>query len=91
MDFSKQIYLSIHLLQVYKQVIERLKSAYAQVLLRIGDPLDSETLYAPLHTESSVKEYKETIARALELGGKIEFGGKVTSLIIYVHMCIHVK
>lgn len=62
---------------MYKQVIERLKSAYAQVLKRIGDPLDSETLYAPLHTQNSVDEYKETIERALSLGGKIEFGGKV--------------
>lgn len=62
---------------MYKQVIERLKSAYAQVLKRIGDPLDSETLYAPLHTQNSVDEYKETIERAISLGGKVEFGGKV--------------
>lgn len=59
-------------------MISRLKKAFAQVLTRIGDPLDKDTLYGPLHSENSVNEYKRTIEEAKKLGGKIEFGGKVS-------------
>lgn len=44
---------------------------------RIGDALDENVLIGPLHTETSVKKYKDTIDQAVKAGGKIEFGGKV--------------
>lgn len=43
---------------------------------RVGHPLDDATLYGPVHNEQSVKDYKNTIAEAVKLGGTIAFGGK---------------
>ncbi|RZF40504.1 hypothetical protein LSTR_LSTR000383 [Laodelphax striatellus] len=62
--------------KVYDEVLGRLKKAYGQVMTRIGDPLDENTLYGPLHSQVSVDKYKATIADAVKQGGKIEFGGK---------------
>lgn len=39
--------------------------------------MESNTLYGPLHNQLGVNEYKQTIAEAIEQGGKIECGGKV--------------
>ncbi|XP_071442810.1 putative aldehyde dehydrogenase family 7 member A1 homolog [Hetaerina americana] len=63
--------------KVYDEVLTRLKQAYGQVMKRIGDPLEEGTLYGPLHSEVSLKKYQQTIKEAVELGGKIEYGGKV--------------
>ena len=49
--------------------------AYRDVLPKIGDPLKSDTLMGPLHSESSVKEYLEGLERIKSEGGKILFGG----------------
>ena len=65
---------------VYDEILARMKTAYAKVLSRIGDPLDEGTLYGPLHSEVAVNEYKKTLVDAVNAGGKIEFGGKVRSL-----------
>lgn len=46
------------------------------MLKRIGHPLESVTLYGPLHNQIAVNNYKNTISEALELGGVIECGGK---------------
>lgn len=62
--------------KVYDQVLNRLIQAYQMVLNRKGDPLDEKTLYGPLHTESSVKEYLDAVDEAIKSGGKVEFGGK---------------
>ncbi|KAK9882820.1 hypothetical protein WA026_023331 [Henosepilachna vigintioctopunctata] len=62
---------------IYDEFLERLKNAYAQVLNRIGDPLKENTLIGPLHSEQSLKNYKETIEAIKQQGGKIEFGGKL--------------
>lgn len=42
---------------------------------RVGHPLDSSTLYGPLHNQQAVDNYKATIDEAIKLGGKIEVGG----------------
>jgi len=63
--------------KVYDQVLERLKKAYASIFSRIGDPLEEGTLYGPMHSQVGIEGYKKTIAEAVSLGGKIEFGGKV--------------
>ncbi|RWS12975.1 aldehyde dehydrogenase-like protein [Dinothrombium tinctorium] len=60
---------------VYDKVLSSLKNAYAQI--RIGDPLEKDTLCGPLHTESAVNQYLQAIEEAKRLGGVIECGGKV--------------
>lgn len=62
---------------MYEEVLEKLKKAYGQVLHRIGDALDDNTLIGPLHSETSLKNYLETIDKIVKAGGTIEFGGKV--------------
>ncbi|MBD3867679.1 MAG: aldehyde dehydrogenase family protein [Acidobacteria bacterium] len=53
--------------------IERLKNAYGQI--RIGDPLDENTLMGPLVDESAVKEMEEALERVRKEGGEILCGG----------------
>lgn len=48
---------------------------------RLGDPLDESTLYGPLHNAQAVENYKQTLAEAVKAGGKIEFGGKVRTIL----------
>ncbi|RWS30234.1 aldehyde dehydrogenase-like protein [Leptotrombidium deliense] len=60
--------------KVYDQVLSSLKKAYSQV--RIGDPLEPQTLCGPLHTENAINEYLSAIEEAKKLGGVIECGGK---------------
>jgi acyl-CoA reductase-like NAD-dependent aldehyde dehydrogenase len=64
-------------LQVYDEVLQRLKKAYQQTLNRIGDALDDKTLIGPLHSKQSLQKYQNTIAEIKKQGGTIEFGGKV--------------
>jgi aldehyde dehydrogenase (NAD+) len=56
-------------------VVERLKAAYAQV--RIGDPLDPDTLMGPLIDQAAVENFEHAIAEALAAGGRVECGGRV--------------
>lgn len=56
------------------QVIEKLVGAYQQV--RIGDPLDSDTLMGPLTDNSAVQRYEAAVAKAQASGGKVLTGGK---------------
>ncbi|XP_078253127.1 alpha-aminoadipic semialdehyde dehydrogenase [Rhinoraja longicauda] len=58
---------------IHDEVVERLVKAYTQV--RIGDPLDSNTLYGPLHTTTSVDMYKNAVEQAKEQGGNVVCGG----------------
>lgn len=67
------------MIQVYDEVLTRLKKAYQQVQNRIGDPLESNTLIGPLHSEQSLQKYKDTIAEIKKQGGKIEIGGNVSN------------
>ncbi|CAH1995686.1 unnamed protein product [Acanthoscelides obtectus] len=62
---------------VHDEVLGRLKKAYSQVLNRIGDALESNTLVGPLHSQLSLQKYKHTIDEIKKQGGTIEFGGKV--------------
>lgn len=59
---------------IAETMIERLKSAYAQV--RIGNPLDSQTLMGPLVTRKAVEAYLDGIRRIREQGGEVLYGGK---------------
>ncbi len=57
------------------EVVQRLKSAYAQV--KIGDPLDSGTLMGPLIDAAAVENFRSAVAEAVAAGGEIVCGGKV--------------
>ena len=54
---------------------KRLVAAYAQV--RIGDPLDPDTLMGPLIDRSAVTRYEAALASAQAQGGVLLCGGKV--------------
>ncbi len=58
---------------IEKELTRRLVGAYEQV--RIGDPLDPETLMGPLCDASSVARYKAAVAAAKAAGGDILTGG----------------
>lgn len=55
----------------------RLTKAYGQV--RIGDPLDSETLMGPLIDEDSRQRFLSAVARAKAAGGEVLHGGEIRS------------
>jgi aldehyde dehydrogenase (NAD+) len=56
-----------------EELTERLVGAYGQV--RLGDPLDSNTLMGPLINESALDELDAAVAAVKELGGQILCGG----------------
>jgi len=53
---------------------QKLVAAYKQV--RIGDPLDPQTLMGPLCTQDAVNRYENAIAAVQKAGGQILTGGK---------------
>lgn len=57
------------------ELTDKLANAYKQV--RIGDPLDENTLMGPLIEEASVNRYKQAIKTIKAQGGDIVYGGKV--------------
>ena len=59
---------------ILEQVSTTLVNAYAQV--RIGDPLDPQTLMGPLTDEASVQRFEAAVANARDAGGRILAGGK---------------
>ena len=54
-------------------VIEKLVAAYGQV--RIGDPLDADTLMGPLTDEAAIQRYMDAIEKAKAAGGELLTGG----------------
>jgi aldehyde dehydrogenase (NAD+) len=59
---------------VAKAMIERLKKAYASV--KIGDPLEPDTLMGPLVDEHAVGDYTKALAQAQAEGGEVLYGGR---------------
>ena len=55
------------------EVVERLVAAYEQV--RIGDPLDPQTLMGPLVVPEALVEMEEAMERARKEGGTVVYGG----------------
>jgi aldehyde dehydrogenase (NAD+) len=55
-------------------VSEALVAAYEQV--RVGDPLDPDTLMGPLTDESSIQRFEAAVANAEDAGGEILTGGR---------------
>ena len=62
-------------------VAKRLVEAYRQV--RIGDPLDPDTVMGPLINQSAVDTYKAAVEIAQEQGGELLAGGNVLDRIGY--------
>jgi aldehyde dehydrogenase (NAD+) len=60
---------------IYSKLIPQLVNAYKQV--RIGDPLDSNTLMGPLIDRHAINDYQAAIAHIRGRGGKILYGGRV--------------
>lgn len=58
---------------VVDELIPLLKEAFSQII--VGDPRDKKTIVGPLIDEAAVEAYKATIARAVELGGEVIYGG----------------
>lgn len=65
---------------MYDEVLAKLKTAYKQVINRIGDALEDNVLIGPLHSQTSVDNYKMTIDLIRKEGGTIELGGKVSRM-----------
>lgn len=57
------------------EVLARLRAAYAQV--RIGDPLDANTLMGPLIDAEAVANFRRALDEARAAGGRVEYGGDV--------------
>ena len=59
---------------IKNELVAALESAYQQV--RIGDPLQSETLMGPLIDELAAQGMEKTLKELQSLGGKILYGGE---------------
>ncbi len=59
---------------VIDELTSRLVAAYGQI--KIGDPLDDDTLIGPMVSQRSIDDTKAAIAIALEQGGELLAGGK---------------
>ena len=58
---------------IIDDLASKLVSAYSQV--KIGDPLDTDTLMGPLIDQMAVDDYTNAINKAKEQGGKVLCGG----------------
>ncbi|NVJ51926.1 MAG: aldehyde dehydrogenase family protein [Gammaproteobacteria bacterium] len=56
------------------KVIDSMVGAYKQV--KIGNPLDTNTLMGPLIDEVAVSNFEKAVAAAVEQGGEVLYGGK---------------
>lgn len=62
---------------VYDKIVPRLVGAYKQIIeKKVGDPLDSATLYGPMHSQVGVDGYMNAIEQAKSSGADILVGGK---------------
>ena len=62
---------------VFEELKKRLISAYKQV--KIGDPLDDDTLMGPLINKGAVEDFSRAINLVVDKGGKVLYGGAVNS------------
>ncbi len=58
---------------MYDKVLKHLVAAYQQV--KIGDPLQPDTLMGPLIDEAAITAYHSALTEAQQLGGSIIYGG----------------
>ena len=60
---------------IYDVLVEKLISAYKQV--KIGDPLDVDTLMGPLIDNNAIEDFNLALSKVKEEGGDILYGGNV--------------
>ena len=60
---------------IYDEVLQRVINGGKKLVERIGDPMDPDTLYGPMHNQSGLELYKRTVQRVKESGATIESGG----------------
>ena len=60
---------------IYDGLVEKLISAYKQV--KIGDPLDVDTLMGPLIDNNAIEDFNFALSKVKEEGGDILYGGNV--------------
>ena len=60
---------------IYDSLVKKLISAYKQV--RIGDPLDTNTLMGPLIDNKAIEDFNSALTKVKEEGGNILYGGNV--------------
>jgi aldehyde dehydrogenase (NAD+) len=65
--------------KVYDEVKDKLVHAYKQVVKRIGNPMEHDTLVGPLIDHLSVDAFTHAVKEVQREGGKILFGGEVLS------------
>ncbi|XP_052867040.1 putative aldehyde dehydrogenase family 7 member A1 homolog isoform X2 [Anopheles cruzii] len=63
--------------RLYDVFLRKLVARYTALLQRVGHPLDSATLYGPLHNRRAVDGYRATVQEAVQQGGVVECGGRV--------------
>jgi aldehyde dehydrogenase family 7 protein A1 len=63
---------------VFDQFAQRMVAAYKTI--RIGDPLDPDTLVGPLHSKEQVQTFITGIDEAKKQGGRILVGGEVLEM-----------
>ncbi len=63
---------------IFKELNNKLVAAYKQV--RIGDPLNEDTLMGPLIDSGAVSDYSKAIEVAVSEGGEVLCGGNVLNL-----------
>ncbi len=56
-------------------LVEKLMHAYKQI--RIGDPLDNDTLMGPLIDKTAIADFTSALEKVKQEGGKILYGGNV--------------
>ncbi len=63
--------------KIYEDVKSRLLHAYQQIIEKIGNPLEKETLVGPLIDIHSVVAFTHAVSEVQKEGGTILFGGEV--------------
>ena len=59
---------------IYDEFVDRLKQSYAKV--KIGDPLNGDTLVGPLHRKEALENFSRVVKEAQAQGGKVLYGGE---------------
>lgn len=60
---------------IHDKFVNAMVSAYKTI--KMGDPLNTETLLGPLHTKDAVAQYQKGIEEAQKQGGKVLYGGNI--------------
>lgn len=59
---------------VASRFVDLLAQSFAQI--KVGDPREKDAVVGPLIDKAAVGHFEQAVAQAVELGGRIEFGGK---------------